>query len=84
MEYRFDYIKESVDKWNPSVPRDAVTIKSIIPFYILLPWVGLDDNGKVTITPAKDYYGEAIPDLEEWHRQRDEYCKKLAKEYGYE
>jgi hypothetical protein len=84
MKYRFDYIKENVDKWNPSIPRDAETIKNTIPFYVLLPWIGLDDDGNMTVTPAKDYYGEVIPDLKEWHRQRDEYCEKLAKEYGYE
>ena len=83
-KYRFDYIKENVDKWNPSITRDAATMHNILPFWVTLPWVELTDDGKISITPAKDYYGEDIYDLDEWHRQRDEYIENLAKEYSNE
>ena len=74
-QYRFDYIKENVDKWNPSVPRDVATIESL-PFWVSLPWLTLDEY-----IPPKDYYGEVVEDFDEWYNQRHEYCVKLAKEY---
>ena len=79
-QYRFDYIREWVEQWNPCVPRTVEQIQ-MLPWDILLPWVGLDDNGKITVTPAKDHYGDEIEDLDEWHKQRDEYIRNLAKEY---
>ena len=66
--YRFDYIKEDVDKWNPQIPRDYYTI-SFLPFGLLLT------------TPIRDYYGEEVDDAQEWLRQRDEYIKKLVERY---
>lgn len=30
---------------------------------------------------AIDYYGEEIENMDEWIIQRNNYCKKLAKEY---
>ncbi len=74
-EYRFDYMREWVEQWHPSVPRTLEGIREL-PFDILLPWIMPDEY-----RPAKDHYGEEIEDFEEWYRQREEYCKKLAKEY---
>ena len=73
--YRFDYIKEMVEKWAPGVPRTYQQI-NFLPWRITLPWIMPD-----CFIPAKDYYGEVIEDLEEWHRQREEYIKNLVKEY---
>jgi len=78
--YRFDYIREWVDKWNPQVPR-TVEQMEMLPWDVLLPWVSLDENLKMTISPAKDHYWDDIEDLDEWLRQRSEYIKNLANEY---
>ena len=74
-EYRFDYMREQVEKWNPGVP---ITLERIefLPFFITLPWITLDEY-----IPPKDYYGEVVEDFHEWYKQRHEYCLKLAKEY---
>jgi hypothetical protein len=74
-EYRFDYMREWVEPWHPSVPRTLEQIRGL-PFDILLPWITPDEY-----RPAKDHYGEDIDNFEEWYRQREEYCLKLAKEY---
>lgn len=79
-KYRFDYIREAVDAWNSSVPRDAETIKGL-PWWVTPPWSWIDDEGRLQFTRSKDYYGEEIYDVDEWHRQRDEYIENLAKEY---
>ena len=75
-QYKFDYIREWVEKWHPSVPRTLAQIRAL-PFYYLLPWIIPGEE----YSPAKDHYGEVIEDFEEWFSQREEYCKKLAKEY---
>lgn len=67
-KYKFDYIKESVEKWAPDVPRTLETIE-FLPFGILL------------FPPYMDPYGEIIEDLNDWYKQRHEYCVKLADEY---
>lgn len=67
--YRFDYIKEDVDKWDPRLPKDYDRI-SFLPFGLLLT------------TPIRDYYGEEVDDAQEWLRQRDEYIKKLVEQYN--
>ena len=74
-EYRFDYIREQVDNWNPDVPRTLEQIE-FLPFYIKLPWIMPDEY-----RPATDYYGDVVEDFDEWYKQRHEYCLKLAKEY---
>lgn len=79
-EYRFDYIKEMVDKWREDVPKDVESIAGT-PFLVNLPWVDLDENYKLRVTPAHDYYGEEIEDMQDWINQRNKYCEKLAKEY---
>ena len=66
--YRFDYIKEDVDKWDSRVPKDYYTI-SFLPLGLLLT------------TPIRDYYGEEVDDVQEWLRQREEYIKKLVEQY---
>lgn len=75
-QYKFDYIREWVEKWNPSVPKTLEQIRAL-PFDVLLPWIMPGEEYR----PAKDHYGEVIEDFEEWFSQREEYCKKLAKEY---
>lgn len=75
-EYRFDYIREMVEKWNPEIPRTVERMR-FLPWYISLPWIMPGEEFR----PAKDHYGEVIEDFEEWFRQREEYCKKLAEEY---
>lgn len=74
-QYRFDYIKEWVEKWNPDIPRTVERIE-MTPWDIRLPWIMPWEY-----RPAKDYYGEEIYDFEEWHKQRHDFCVKLAKEY---
>ena len=74
-EYKFDYIKEQVDRWSPDIEKTVERIE-FLPFYVTLPWIMPDEY-----RPAMDYYGEVIEDFEDWHRQRHEYCVKLAKEY---
>lgn len=74
-QYRFDYIREWVEKWNPHIPRTAERME-MLPRDILLPWIMPEGS-----RPAMDHYGEPISDLEEWHKQRSEYIKNLAKEY---
>ena len=75
-EYKFDYIRENVEKWNPSIPRTLEQIKGL-PFDIVLPWIMFGEEYR----PARDHYGEVIENFAEWFSQREEYCKKLAKEY---
>ena len=75
-EYRFDYMREWVEKWYPSVPRTLEQIRAL-PFDVLAPWMMPGEEYR----PAKDHYGEVIEDFAEWFSQREEYCKKLAKEY---
>ncbi len=79
-QYRFDYIEEWVEQWNPCVPRTVEQIQTL-PWDILLPFITLDENYNLVVIPAMDHYGEEIYDLNEWHKQRDEYIKKLANKY---
>ena len=79
-QYKFDYIREWVEKWNPNIPKTVERMEQL-PWDVLLPWIGFDENFKMTITFAKDHYGDEIEDLDEWLRQRDEYIRNLAKEY---
>lgn len=79
-KYKFDYIKEMVEKWAKDVPKDVDTIKST-PFLINLPWIDLDDNFNLRVIPAHDHYGEEIEDVQDWIDQRNKYCEELAEEY---
>lgn len=79
-KYRFDYIKEMVEEWDKRIPKDANTIKTT-PFLIVPPFIGLDEDGKMSVRPAIDHYGEYIENLGDWFEQRNKYCEKLAKEY---
>lgn len=74
-KYKFDYIREWVEKWNPDIPRTVEQIE-MTPWDILFPWIMPGEY-----RPAKDHYGEIIEDFEEWHKQRHDFCIKLAKEY---
>lgn len=75
-EYRFDYMRERVEQWHPSVLRTFSQI-SALPYDVLLPWIMPGEE----YIPPRDHYWEVIEDFDEWCRQREEYCKKLAKEY---
>ena len=75
-QYKFDYIREMVEKWNPEIPRTVEQMHHL-PWCISLPWIMPGEEYR----PAKDKYGEDILDLDEWHKQHDEYIRKLAKEY---
>ena len=66
-QYRFDYIKDSVEKWTPNIPR---TLELIEGLPLGVEWYTFTDQ-----------YGEKIEDIGDWIRQRHEYCVKLAKEY---
>ena len=80
-EYRFDYLKEWVEQWQEGWPKTLEAIEGL-PFGLLLfPIMDLDENGGFRYIPARDHYWESIFDIDEWLRQRHEYCKKLAKEY---
>ena len=79
-QYRFDYIKEWVDNWNPNIPRTVANMEGL-PLDVFLPWIGLDENFKMTVIPARDHYGEYIEDLKEWNKQRDNYIRNLANYY---
>ena len=79
-QYRFDYIREWVERWDPCVPR-TVEQMQMLSWDILLPFITLDENCKVIVIPPRDHYQDEIEDLNEWHRQRDEYIRNLAKEY---
>lgn len=79
-EYKFEYIKEIVDKWHKEVPKNVKTIEET-PYGIMLPFADIDENGTLIVIPARDYYGEPIEDIVDWFNQRHEYCIKLAKEY---
>ena len=79
-EYKFEYIKEMVDKWHKDIPKDAKTIEGT-PYGITLPFTNIDKTGTLIFIPARDYYGESIEDIVDWLNQRHEYCIKLAKEY---
>jgi hypothetical protein len=74
-KYRFDYIREWAEKWNPDVPRTVERLE-MTPWDISLPWIMPDYS-----RPATDHYGENIDNFEEWYQQRHEFCVKLAKEY---
>lgn len=83
MEYKFDYIREMVEKWDESVPKDMNSIYGT-PWLILLPLTmpeTINGNFVLKYYPARDYYGEPIYDIEDWIRQRKNYCEKLANEY---
>jgi hypothetical protein len=75
-QYKFDYIREMVEKWNPEIEKTLDRIE-FVPFMLTLPWIMPGEEYR----PVTDYYGETVDNFEEWHRQREEYCKKLAKEY---
>lgn len=66
--YRFDYIRESVEKWTDNIPKTLEFIEGV-PF------------GLLQYQPMTDTYGEVVDDFKEWYRQRHEYCVKLADEY---
>ena len=66
--YNFDYIRESVEKWRPDIPRTLERIE-FLPF------------GIFAFPPFSDPNGEPVEDFEDWYRQRHEYCVNLAKEY---
>ena len=68
-QYRLDYIREWVEQWNECIPKTLEAIE-MLPFDIFI-WS----------TPFKDHYGDYIEDINEWQRQRHEYCVKLAEEY---
>lgn len=68
-QYRFDYIKESVEKWTPNIPRTLEFIERL-PF------------GLLQYQQMIDPYGDIVENFEDWHRQRHEYCVKLAEEYN--
>ena len=74
--YRFDYLKECVDKW---VDKTHITMSQLytLPDDILLPWFMPGEY-----RPAKDHYGEDILDISEWRRQKNEYLEKLWVEFG--
>lgn len=74
-QYRFDYIKEQVEKWNPNIPKTIEQIE-FLPFYLTLAWIMPDEY-----RPTTDYYGEVVGDFDDWYKQRHDYCLKLAKEY---
>lgn len=74
-KYKFDYIREWVEKWNPDVPRTVERIE-MTPWDILFPWFMPGEY-----LPTKDHYGEIIEDFEEWYKQRHDFCIKLAEEY---
>lgn len=85
-DYKFDYICEMVEKWKDDVSRDIYRILGT-PFGILLPLTMSEIiDGKIVLKyyPAKDYYGEPIDNIEEWFKQRRDYCEKLANEYEKE
>ena len=75
-QYRFDYIREMVEKWNPKVKKTLNNIESV-PLRLTLPWIMPGEEYR----PATDYYGEIVDNFEEWHKQRHDFCVKLAKEY---
>jgi len=74
-QYRFDYIREMVEKWNPKVKKTLNNIESV-PLRLTLPWIMPGEE----LAPI-DYYGEIVDNFEEWHKQRHDFCVKLAKEY---
>jgi len=83
VEYKFDYIREMVEEWGDGVPKDMNSIYGT-PFRISLPLMMPETiNGEFVFKyyPARDYYGEPIYDIEEWVKQRKNYCEKLAKKY---
>lgn len=75
-KYRFDYLKEAVDKWSD---KEHITIEQLnmLPYYINLPYIGLD-----IYIPAKDYYGDIIEDWDNFCNQRDVFLLELWKELG--
>lgn len=68
-QYRFDYIKESVEEWGPNIPRTLEFIEGL-PF------------GLLQYQQMTDPYGDIVENFEDWYRQRHEYCVKLAEEYN--
>ena len=66
-QYRFDYLRDFVKEWNPDVPRTLEFIEGL-PLGVI--WYTFTDP-----------YGEKIEDIEDWRKQRHEYCVKLAEEY---
>lgn len=68
-QYRFDYIRESVEEWGDNVPKTVEFIE-MLPLGLLVFYPRLTDP-----------YGEVVDNFDEWYRQRHEYCVKLAEEY---
>lgn len=80
-QYKFDYIKENVEKWGKDIPRDRETLIST-PFGITMPHLFPKENNMgFNYYPPKDYYGETIEDIDDWMKQRERYCEELEKEY---
>lgn len=75
-QYRFDYIREMVEEWNPGVEKTLERIE-FVPFLLTLPWIMPGEEYR----PMTDYYGEIVDNFEEWCKQRHDFCVKLAKEY---
>ena len=69
-EYRFDYIRETVESWREDIPRTIEFIEGV-PFGLF-----------IYSQPSVDPYGEMVDDFDEWYRH--EYCLKLAEEYRNE
>lgn len=75
-KYRFDYLKESVDKWND---KEHITIEQLnkLPWLVTPPYIELG-----IYIPMKDYYGDIIEDIDDFCNQRKVFLLKLWKELG--
>ena len=82
-KYKFDYIREMVSEWHPSVKVDLNGVLGT-PYKITLPMImpetNEDGNFQMVYYPARDYYGEEIENTQDWLKQREKYCKNLVKE----
>lgn len=75
-KYRFDYLKETVDKWSD---KEHVTVEQLnmLPWFITPPYIELD-----IYIPMQDYYGDIIEDIDDFRNQRDAFLLNLWKELG--
>jgi hypothetical protein len=75
-KYCFDYIKENVMGWNPEIKKNLTKeMLYMTPWRVTLPYMMPD-----LYIPAMDAYGEIIDDIDDWHKQRDEYITNLYNE----
>lgn len=74
-KYRFDYVREQVMNWDPTIRQECTLDMIENCAHISMPWIMPGEY-----IPAHDYYGQEVDSVGDWYSQKHEYCKKLYDE----